>query len=62
MEQKELKPCPFWGGEVEAYEYKDCVNRVKFGVECRNNDCEIQPITDWYAIKQEASEAWNRRI
>ena len=52
----ELKPCPFCGGEAEAFE-----DDGNFGVHCKNYNCigyDIEPqyIEDGYAI-----EAWNRR-
>lgn len=57
----ELKPCPFCGGEVEIEIHEDIARRIKYGVECRNADCDVQPLTAWYADKDECVEAWNRR-
>lgn len=58
----ELKPCPFCGGVPDIEPHEDLYRRMKFGIECRNADCEIQPFTAWYADRQECIEAWNRRV
>ena len=47
-----LKPCPFCGGEAEFYEF------TCFWVSCKDCWCE----TFTYDTKQEAVEAWNRRV
>ena len=57
----ELKPCPFCGETPKDETYIDSFGRVKYGIECRNDSCEIQPLTAWFAEKKEAIEAWNRR-
>jgi Lar family restriction alleviation protein len=57
----ELKPCPFCGETPELEAFIDRFNRIKYGVECHGEDCEINLFTDWYADKKEAIEAWNRR-
>ena len=57
----ELKPCPFCGYVPKVETYEDMFHRIKFGIECHSEDCDIQPFTTWYADKQEAIEAWNRR-
>ena len=59
--KQELKPCPFCGETPTLERYTDLYNMVKYGIECRGSDCEIQPFTAWYADKAEAIEAWNRR-
>lgn len=56
-----LRNCPFCGGEVEVEQFIDSHKRVKFGIECKNYDCDVNTFTDWYADKHEAIEAWNRR-
>ncbi len=57
----ELKPCPFCG-EVPTMElFIDLYHRKKFGIECRNEDCDIQPMTAWYADEKDCVKDWNRR-
>ena len=58
----ELQPCPFCGVVPEVETHIDLCKRKKFGIECRNADCDIQPMTAWYADKQETIEVWNRRV
>lgn len=57
----ELKSCPFCGVTPTMETYKDLYNRIKFGIACRNADCEVQPLTPWYAEKDECVNAWNKR-
>ncbi len=52
---EEFKPCPFCGGEAGLFAYKtfvDCAVRCK---SCYNG-------TDEYRNKEDAIEAWNRRV
>ena len=50
----ELKPCPFCGGEAEAYETtKGCT------VMCSNGDCVELQMSDWSMSK--AVSLWNKR-
>ena len=53
---EKLKPCPFCGNEAEFDEWKI------FCIRCLNGDCDIKPQTDWFNTKEEAIEAWNRRV
>lgn len=65
-----LKPCPFCGGEAEYYSFVSCDPRMverrpACQVYCK--DCKIR--TDefiaedsTFAYKDQATEAWNRRI
>lgn len=57
-----LKPCPFCGGQVEIEMHEDASRRCKYGIECKNYNCEIQPFTAWYAVKEDCIDAWNRRV
>lgn len=55
---KELKPCPFCGGEAICYDYAPTwATTHKWVVECSICGANI-PL---YKIKEEAIEAWNRR-
>ena len=60
-----LKPCPFCGGEPILDE--DSVaftNKPKscFQILCINRQCGVHLKTKWRETKQEAIEAWNRRV
>ena len=57
----ELKPCPFCGHTPKIERFENRFNRIYFAIECHSTDCDIIPQTAWYADKQEAIEAWNRR-
>ena len=50
--EEALKPCPFCGGEAEMESHNE------YWAVC--NDCEGS--TDMYLTKQEAIEAWNKRV
>ena len=61
----ELKPCPFCGA-IPIIQTK-CLDKNKastiiYRVIDENVDCRFFPSTGWYYLKQEAIEAWNRRI
>ena len=56
--QNELRECPFCGGEAEIIENEyECVD-----VSCKNMGC--RGFTDYlqYGSRDEAIEAWNRRV
>lgn len=54
----ELKPCPFCGGEAEAYDYEYGIDPVvAYGCKCKQ--CGIA--MSGHDSKCEAIEAWNRR-
>ena len=57
----ELKHCPFCGVVPKVEKFEDRRKRITYGIECREADCDIQPLTLWYADKEEAIKAWNRR-
>lgn len=65
---KELKPCPFCGGEVEIVKDKRWPKWLDHGidawhVECKNSDCVIYQVdNNYYRQRKEAVEMWNRRI
>lgn len=57
-----LKPCPFCGGDAE-FTNGGYWGRELFKVRCNHKDkCVILPETGAYFIKQQAAEAWNRRV
>lgn len=53
---KELKPCPFCGGEVRVWSIKK-----GFWVSCDNQTCLISPETPLCDEKEHAIEMWNTR-
>lgn len=55
----EMKPCPFCGAPAMLRKHEE---RIKpFFVRCGNLDCRLIVATDYFATKDEAIEAWNRR-
>lgn len=56
----ELEPCkcPFCGEipNVDKHSVKEY-----FMVSCWNPSCPCMPETNWFDMKEEAIEAWNRR-
>ena len=62
MNNVELKPCPFCGGEGNMYLVKKGTKYEEWIVECHSNYCPCQPAAhDMYLTKAETIEAWNRR-
>ena len=64
-----LKPCP-WCGESpqprSAFVPIEWVNdgpilEEQFVRECDNDDCPVQPQTEFFRTQEEADRAWNRR-
>ena len=53
MENRELKPCPFCGGEARRY----YGNYDMHGITCKKCTAKIYG----YANKASATRAWNRR-
>lgn len=55
---EKLKPCPFCGGEAKVFgNYDDS----DYHVNCTNDECGCYWV-NYYKTKEEAVEAWNRRI
>lgn len=52
---KELKPCPFCGGEAELVELGIKV----WSPRCTQCECRLNQV---YRSEQKAIEAWNRRV
>lgn len=55
---KQLNPCPFCKGNKVGL----IKETNKYRVICVNPSCHIEPYTNWQDTKQEAIEAWNRRV
>lgn len=58
MNNTELKPCPFCGGEAEMLKYPRCER--KYVVVCKNNLCNAS-IGQYSTSKENALRAWNTR-
>ena len=56
MDKPELKPCPFCGEEAIIKKTRDA-----YSVCCIGSKCKVAAFTDWFATKEEAAAAWNRR-
>lgn len=58
---EELKKCPFCGGEAEVY---FCKSTESWYVECSLSKvtCATIPCTYPFSTKEEATQAWNRRV
>ena len=62
----ELKPCPFCGGNAHIVRLKESV-KEKYYVACGNSLNRCIASHKWvfgrfYSTREEAIEAWNRRI
>lgn len=57
----ELKPCPFCGRRAFI---KSGISPMGFSFRayCGNEDCKVEPQTHAYFHKDQAIEAWNRRV
>lgn len=58
--QKELIPCPFCGEKPKLKE--NILWRQNYFVRCTNDFCLVEPCTKLYPKKEQAIEAWNRRV
>lgn len=63
---RELKPCPFCGGNaklIETYKYVGLSKPIpRYFVRCDNDDCNVYVATCNSDTEEEAIEAWNRRV
>lgn len=61
MNDKELKPCPFCGGEARiVQEYDAMIGETFYFCECIN--CTGTILYGKFNKKEYAIEAWNRRV
>ena len=56
-----IRACPFCGTRPHVDIFQDTFNRYKFGVECKNEECNMQPFTAWCVNGEEALSDWNGR-
>ena len=65
----ELKPCPWCGDTPKqrsafvpvGWVDDEPVLMEQFVRECDNDDCPVQPRTDFYVTQEAADKAWNTR-
>ena len=58
---KELKKCPFCGGEAWLREFTDLNKSINYYVECGYIECAVSPETAIFETPEEAVAAWNNR-
>lgn len=56
---KELKPCPFCGGEAATFARMNSIGEMFYGGMCKNTGCCLIPAV--YTSESMAVEKWNRR-
>ncbi len=64
MADVELKPCPFCGAkpiEESRLSPAGAGRRKIYMVVCNNLDCSIAPHTNYFLMREDARNAWNRR-
>ena len=59
---EELKKCPFCGSKAYAYKSKNFLGQEYWGIECESNECIVHTMVADYSTKEEAIEAWNKRV
>lgn len=60
MSNRELKPCPFCGGEAKMVIKKHIPNGFDYTPTCNNPSCAGRITKKWIDCEK-AIEAWNRR-
>ena len=63
MEKKDLKPCPFCGGQAKVVKVKEQHNGIwldMFAVECQGEECYIS--TRQCKKAETMIKRWNRRV
>lgn len=61
MQENELKPCPFCGGEAELRKLKHIPDGYDYTPRCKNPSCCCR-ITKRFNVKETAIALWNRRV
>lgn len=62
MNNKELKPCPFCGGDAEIHKCQSGDNdSIYYRVACANEKCSMGNPDAWYENKIELVKDWNTR-
>lgn len=57
-----LKPCPFCGGRAVMIGAPFTHDRFLVACKNRGDACKCEPCTNWFDTREEAAEAWNRRV
>ena len=57
-----LKPCPFCGGEAVMFSEPITHDRFLSAGTNRGDRCKCERGTNWGAKREEAAEAWSRRV
>lgn len=57
---KDLKPCPFCGGQAEMYETRHIPKGMDYTPRCHNTSC-CGRLSKKYATKELAIMMWNKR-
>ena len=63
MKPPKLKPCPFCGhaGTLISW-HRPIMPEVMYQVQCCNEECKIQPMTDYHVDESVVVAEWNRRV
>jgi Lar family restriction alleviation protein len=57
----DLKPCPFCGGEAWKTVWRNAELKTMYKISCLNEECNIQPFTDYVTDEETVVKDWNRR-
>ena len=57
---KQLKPCPFCGGEAEIRKGRSCM-QAHYAVVCKDKTCQGRAQKTFF-VEYAAIKSWNRRV
>ena len=57
----ELKSCPFCGSKAIVHTWFAVDKKLMYLVRCENDECRIQPTTDYHVSEEVVVREWNRR-
>lgn len=57
----DLKPCPFCGGKACKTTIFNSNKKTYYQISCPDEDCSIQPFTDYRTEEEVVIQEWNRR-
>ena len=61
MSKTELKPCPFCGGKAWKTTCRNAELKPMYQISCPNEECNIQPYTNYSTDEETLVKEWNRR-